>query len=75
MNGHRLFVDTNILIMLVEGNERVAELLDGCKIFTSFVTELELLGNQGLRSRQVATLESLLSDCVIFDVNPMTAKQ
>lgn len=71
MNGHRLFVDTNILIMLVEGNERVAELLDGCKIFTSFVTELELLGNQGLRSRQVATLESLLSDCVIVDVNPL----
>ncbi len=49
MNGNSFFVDTNMLIMLVEGNDRVAELFDGCKIYTSFITEIELLGVQELQ--------------------------
>jgi predicted nucleic acid-binding protein len=70
MNGHRFLADTNMLIMLVDGNERVAELLEGCQIFTSFISELELLSASGLMLKQIKKLESLLADCTIIDINP-----
>jgi predicted nucleic acid-binding protein len=69
MNGHRFLADTNMLIMLVEGNERVAELLEGCQVFTSFVSELELLSESGLLAKQIKKLEGLLNDCTVIDIN------
>lgn len=48
MNGNSLFVDTNILLYLISGDETVAELLNGKHIAISFVTELELLGYKDL---------------------------
>jgi predicted nucleic acid-binding protein len=48
MSGNSLFVDTNILLNLIAGDETVAELLDGKHIAISFVTELELLGYKDL---------------------------
>jgi predicted nucleic acid-binding protein len=42
MSGN-IFVDTNIAIYLLSGNEQVADLLDGQTVYLSFVTELELL--------------------------------
>ena len=69
MNGHRFLADTNMLIMLVEGNDRVAELFDGCQIFTSFVSELELLSESGLLTKQIKKLEHLLNDCTVIDIN------
>jgi predicted nucleic acid-binding protein len=70
MNGYRFLADTNILIMLVEGNERVAELLEGGQVFTSFVSELELLSESGLLTKQIKKLELLLNDCTVIDINP-----
>ena len=69
MNGHRFLADTNMLIMLVEGNDRVAELLEGCQVFTSFVSELELLSESGLLTKQIKKLEDLLNDCTVIDIN------
>jgi len=69
MNGHRFLADTNMLIMLVEGNDRVAELFDGCQIFTSFVSELELLSESGLLTKHIKKLEHLLNDCTVIDIN------
>jgi predicted nucleic acid-binding protein len=70
MNGHRLLADTNILIMLVDGNEHIADILEGCQVFTSFVTELELLSASGLLIKQIKKLEAILSDCTIIEINP-----
>lgn len=70
MSGHSFLVDTNMLILLINGNERVAELLDGCRLHVSFITELELLSAQGLQHNQIKTIENLLADCLIVDINP-----
>ena len=70
MNGHSFLVDTNILILLINGNERVAELLDSCKLYVSFITEMELLSAQGLQQKQIQILEDLLADCIIVDIDP-----
>ncbi len=70
MSGHSFLVDTNMLILLINGNDRVAELLDGCRLNVSFITELELLSAQGLQQSQIKTIENLLADCIIVDINP-----
>ena len=45
MNGSdKWLVDTNILIYLLQGNRKIAELLSGKLIFISVITEIELLG-------------------------------
>jgi predicted nucleic acid-binding protein len=43
MNGNRLFVDTNILLYYLKGNEEVVELISDKDLTLSFITELELL--------------------------------
>ena len=43
MNGNVL-IDTNVSLYLLQGNENVADLLDGKRIFASFITEVEILG-------------------------------
>ena len=35
-----------------------------------FITELEMLSAQGLQPNQIETIESLLSDCIVVDINP-----
>jgi hypothetical protein len=45
MSGHKLLVDANMLIMLIDGNKQVAKLLHGNQIFASFITELGLPKN------------------------------
>ena len=43
MSRNNIFVDTNILLCLIFGDQTVIDLLDGKSIFTSFIIELELL--------------------------------
>lgn len=69
MNGHRILVDTNILIMLVEGDENVAKMLEDCHVYVSVITEMEFLGVYDLRNDELKILEKLISDCTIVDIN------
>jgi predicted nucleic acid-binding protein len=57
--------DTNILINLLEGDKRLEAYLDKT-IAVSFVTEIELLGMQGISSTHLKASRSLLSDCLII---------
>ncbi|MGV3589612.1 MAG: hypothetical protein ACO1OF_21575 [Adhaeribacter sp.] len=57
MSGNSLFVDTNILLYLISGDETVAELLDGKHIAISFVTELELLGYKELAESDLKIIQ------------------
>jgi len=43
MNGNRLFIDTNILIYILNGNDNLVNLLEGYQLYISFITEIELL--------------------------------
>ena len=48
MSGTRLFLDTNIILYVLDGDETLSKFLDGRQLYISFITELELLGYQGL---------------------------
>ncbi len=60
--------DTNILIYTLEGNEFILPLLK-YNFGISFISELELLGFNGITVEQEKEIEKVLKDCFIFDWN------
>lgn len=69
MNGDKIFVDTNIILYLLNGDMTLAELLNGKQIFISFITELELLIYSKNSMKDLKVIKELLSHCVIIDIN------
>jgi hypothetical protein len=69
MNGNSLLLDTNIILYLLSVNQTVAYFLNNKTVFVSFVTELELLGYDGLESEGRLIVENLLEDSSIVDIN------
>jgi len=69
MNGIRIVCDTNPLIYLLDGNRDIARFLDNKQIYLSVIAELELLGKQGLSVQDNETIDLLLANCFIIDVN------
>ena len=69
MNGIRIVCDTNPLIYLLNGNMEVAQFLDNKQIYLSVITELELLGKPNLSSQSIKIIDTLLSVCVVVDIN------
>ncbi len=69
MNGTNIIVDTNLLIYLLQGNERIAEQLEGRQLFISVITEMELLGMYGINQTNLKSAKSIINDCIIVDLN------
>ena len=69
MSGNSLFVDTNILLYLLSGDETVAEMLDEKHLVISFVTELELLGYKDLSESDLKIIQELLNEATVMDIN------
>jgi predicted nucleic acid-binding protein len=74
MNGKNVFVDTNILIYLLKGDEKVAKILEGKSISISFITEMELLSNRNLTHSDEIAIEDLLHYCTIIHSNAQIVK-
>jgi len=74
MNGSNIFVDTNILIYLLDKDEAILALLNDNSIYISFITELELLSYRNYSSKEKEKLSELLNDCIIIDINPQIKK-
>jgi predicted nucleic acid-binding protein len=69
MSGNKIFLDTNIILYLLGGDETIAELLNDKQFYISFITQLELLGFSELSSQKEEIINDLLSNCVILDIN------
>jgi predicted nucleic acid-binding protein len=66
---NNLFVDTNILAHLLDGNERIMPFVDRKTIHISFITEMELLSKLYITKSEIQIINSLLENCVIYDFN------
>ena len=66
MNGS-YFVDTNVLIKLLNGDERIATFLSGNHIYISAITEIELLSKSSLTKDEIKKIKSLIEDCIVID--------
>jgi predicted nucleic acid-binding protein len=69
MSGNSIFLDTNIVLYLLSGDDTIAEFLNNKTIFLSFITELELLGYKQISAEDFSKVESLLADSTIIDIN------
>ena len=69
MTGNKLFLDTNILLYLLQGDETLAHSLDQKQFYISFITQLELLSFKSLLKKEEKLINELISECVIIDLN------
>jgi bacteriocin-like protein len=69
MNGNKIFLDTNIVLYLISGDETLAELLDNKTVYISFITELELLGYKEITTEELQKIEGFLASVTIVDIN------
>jgi len=69
MNGNSVLLDTNIILYLLSGDKILSDLLYNKKLYISFVTQLELLGYQGITIDEQNHIEEFLKDCIIIDIN------
>lgn len=66
--------DTNFLIYVHEGNNLIEPFLD-YNFAISFISEIELLGFNGLKKTEEDKLLDLISDCFLLDWNPKIKEQ
>lgn len=64
-----IFVDTNILIHLLDGNKALVPLLDNQVVHVSFVTEMELLNKSNITKTDIRNINMLLAACKLYDFN------
>ena len=69
MSGDSLFIDTNIILYLLNGDETLSNLLQGKKIYVSFISELEVLGFRQLPKEGNEVILDFLKSCTIIDIN------
>ncbi|WP_010663449.1 type II toxin-antitoxin system VapC family toxin [Marinilabilia salmonicolor] len=69
MNGNKIFIDTNTAIYLLNGDTTLAEVLNGKRIFISFISQLELLGYKMISDDEVETIKLMLDSFAIIDIN------
>jgi len=69
MSGNSLFVDSNIMLYLISGDETIADLLNEKHIFISFITELELLGFKELSVEESKKIHELIEESTVTDIN------
>ncbi|MDB5088919.1 MAG: type toxin-antitoxin system VapC family toxin [Mucilaginibacter sp.] len=71
MSGKEIFVDTNIILYLLDGSDTLEEILQGKDIYISFITELELISFKGITELQEKQITELLNDCSIIQMNKL----
>ena len=69
MNGNKLFLDSNILLYFLYGDNDVVEIIFDKDVVISFITELELLSFPKLTSDQENNIKELLKNCQLINLN------
>lgn len=75
MNGNELFLDTNIILYLLNGDETLAELLNGKQLYISVITELELLAYKGITKKEEKVINEFVSQCKTITINSEVKQQ
>jgi predicted nucleic acid-binding protein len=69
MNGINIFLDSNAVIAVLNGNHNAIELTDDRQLFVSFITELELQCYPNASTDKLSRIQALLKLCTIIDIN------
>ena len=74
MNGSVL-IDTNIALYLLMGDKKVADLLDGKRVFASFITEVEVLSFSKITTEEQSKIKEFLNDITVVGWNDIIRDQ
>lgn len=69
MSGRKLFLDTNIILYLLNGDETLAELLYMKQLYISVITEIELLGFNGINTEDEKIIKEFILQCKVININ------
>lgn len=69
MNGKSIVLDTNIVLYLLNGDENLATVLNGLKLYVSILTEIELLGYNGISIQDREKIKNFISECSIISLS------
>lgn len=69
MSGNKLLLDTNIILYLLNGDETIADLLDGKEIYISVITEMELLSFSEISKEEVKDVKNFIKECKVVFIN------
>jgi predicted nucleic acid-binding protein len=64
-----IFLDTNMLIYLLQGSPSVRELLEDKAWLISYISEMEIQAKQEITLSEQRAIDALLSECVIIEMN------
>ena len=72
MNGNKLFLDTNIILYLLNGDFTLAEMLNNKQIYISVITELELLSFRHITNNEEKIIREFVKQCKVINItNPI----
>ena len=69
MSGDNFILDTNIVLLLLNGDKTLSNLLDGKNLYISFITEIELLGYHKISKKEKQEIKRFIDDCIVIDMN------
>lgn len=69
MSGNKLFLDTNIILYLLNGDETLANLLNNKQLYISIITELELLAYKGITNEEELIINDFVTQCETININ------
>lgn len=69
MNGNSLLLDTNTVLYLLDGDETLAEFLNGKKLYLSIISELELLSYKHFTQKDFKILNNFIAELQIVNIN------
>jgi predicted nucleic acid-binding protein len=75
MSGSDLLVDTNIIILTLGGSLRLAEYVEGRRLFVSVITEIEALGYPGLTLSGRKQIEAYINRCAALGLSDEVKKK
>lgn len=69
MSENKLYLDTNIILYLLNGDKTLAELLYGKQLYISVITELELLAFKEITKKEEKVIIDFVSQCKSINLN------
>lgn len=63
MSGRRILIDTSIALDILDGVEQVAAVVDGCDVYLSVISRVELLASFKPTPERTAAVNALIDDC------------
>ncbi len=64
-----LVVDTNILLYLLNKDDKIESILNRRPVFISYITEIELLSYHNLTISELKRVEELIDLCTVIEMN------